>query len=101
MDELYRTLLKRIKDLEDQVNVAKKYFSLREAAEYCSFSKSYLYKLIQRRVIPSSKPNGRKVLLEKKDLDAWISKYRTKSTEELERNAESYLRNTSKTKNND
>lgn len=43
-----------------------------EAVEYTGISKSTLYKLTMRRVIPHSKPNGKVLFFNRRELEQWM-----------------------------
>ncbi|MFA5010639.1 MAG: helix-turn-helix domain-containing protein [Ignavibacteria bacterium] len=62
-----------------------------EAAKYLSFKKSYLYKMTCCNDIPFYKP-GKKVYFNKVDLDNWILSHRRKSNEEIQKEADEYIR---------
>jgi excisionase family DNA binding protein len=46
--------------------------SFTEAAHYLNSSKSYLYKLTHRRLIPCFKPLGKKLFFKRQDLEAFL-----------------------------
>ncbi len=69
---------------------ADKPMSFTEACSYLNTSKSYLYKLTSKNVIPYYKPNGKKIFFSKVELDKWIFKHRIKSESELEQIATDY-----------
>ncbi len=62
--------------------------SLEEAAKYLNISKSYLYRLTSRSIIPHFKPGGKKIFFDKKDLDRYLMSNRVSSREEIRRNVE-------------
>ena len=45
--------------------------SVKEAAEYLGYTKTYLYKLIHHKQIPHYKPTGSKVVFKLEDLEAY------------------------------
>ncbi len=51
----------------------KEFLTLEETATFLGFSKSHLYKLTSKRLIPFYQPSGRKILFRTSELDAWIS----------------------------
>jgi len=50
----------------------KKVLSLDEACEYLGYKKSYLYKLLCGKIIPYSKPNGKKIFFDRDKLEQWM-----------------------------
>lgn len=64
-----------------------KLYTVAEAAKYLGISKGYLYKLTSRNEIVFHKPNGKLLYFLKSDLDSWALRNRSKTREELERNA--------------
>ncbi len=63
-----------------------------EAAAYMGVSKSYLYKLTMRQMIPHYKPNGKIVYFNRKELEAWLQSNRVSTAEEISQQAQSYCR---------
>ena len=59
--------------------------SLPEAAAYLSISKSRMYAYTSKSLIPHFKPNGKKIVFKKADLDAFLYRNRVASVEEIER----------------
>lgn len=53
--------------------------TLQEAAKFLGISKSLLYKLTSRLLIPHFKPRGKMIYFEKKELEEWIRKGRIES----------------------
>ena len=54
------------------MNPDKVFLTLNEAANYLSIAKSTLYKLTASRMIPFSKPNGKKIYFSKIQLQEWV-----------------------------
>ena len=46
--------------------------NFKQAADYLSFSHSYLYKLTSRKIIPHYKPTGKMLFFSKAELEEWI-----------------------------
>ena len=46
--------------------------TIEQAAGYLGFSKSYLYKLCSKKIIPHYKPSGKILFFSKVELDNWI-----------------------------
>lgn len=59
--------------------------TLPEAAAYLSISKSRMYAYTSKSLIPHFKPNGKKIVFKKADLDAFLYRNRVASVEEIER----------------
>ena len=58
-----------------------------EAARYLTCSKSYLYKLTHRRLIPCFKPLGKKLFFKRQDLEAFLLQRPIKTREQIEQAA--------------
>ncbi len=58
-----------------------------DAAAYLNISKSYLYHLTSKSIIPHSKPGGKKIFFNKADLDHYLQSNRVASIEEVKRHA--------------
>jgi excisionase family DNA binding protein len=61
--------------------------TLSEAATYLHVSKTTLYRMTSQSLIAHFKPNGKKCYFLKADLDAYLTRNRVRSREEVERNA--------------
>lgn len=90
-DEKVEKLQKRVTDLENVLNVAKDVMNLEEAALFTGMSKSSLYKLTHRQVIPHYKPNGKLIYFEKTELLNWMRQNRISSSTEIGEKAQQQL----------
>lgn len=70
MDNLL--ILDRLDRLEKLLMGSKEVLTFDEACEYTGISRSYLYKLTALGKIPHSKPNGKLLFFEKKELVDWL-----------------------------
>ena len=61
-----------------------------EAARYLGISKSYLYKLTMRQLIPHYKPLGKMCYFNRQELEAWLQANRVSTSEEIEQKAQAY-----------
>ena len=77
--------------LMEQNMLKKEVLSFNEAAIYLEVSHSHLYKMTSTGVIPSYKPNGKKLYFNRKELDSWLLSNRQSSQEEIEQQAANYL----------
>jgi excisionase family DNA binding protein len=60
---------------KETIRISKQDFlNVKEAAEFLDYSKSYLYKLTQLKIIPHYKPNGKKLYFKRSDLGNWITR---------------------------
>ncbi len=77
--------------LTEQNMLQKEVLTFNEAAIYLEVSHSHLYKMTSTGVIPSYKPNGKKLYFNRKELDSWLLSNRQSSQEEIEQQAANYL----------
>lgn len=61
-----------------------------EAAAYMGISKSYLYKLTMKQLIPHYKPMGKMCYFNRKELESWLQSNRVAVVEESDINADNY-----------
>ena len=54
------------------------------ACKYLGCSKGHLYQLTSGRLIPHSKPGGKRIFFDKSELDKWLLGNRVKTMKELE-----------------
>ncbi len=70
---------------------SKTIFSPKDAAQYMGISQSTLYKLTSAGIIPFSKPNGKLIYFSKAGLDRWLLSNPSKSAEQKDIEAATYL----------
>ena len=61
--------------------------TLKEAAEFLDFSRSYLYRLTSQGRIPCYKPEGKRVYFDRAELVNWLKRNRIRPQEEIEETA--------------
>lgn len=62
----------RLCSIQRKMNLNKRVLNVEEACEYLDMAKSVLYKLTSKRVIPFSKPNGKKMFFDREKLEFWL-----------------------------
>jgi excisionase family DNA binding protein len=72
-------------------NPPKENMNIWEAAEYCGYSKSYLYQLVHRKEIPRYKPSGGRIFFKRKELDDFISRGKQDAGYEIADEADAVL----------
>lgn len=68
----------------------KVFLSATEAAEYMGITMSYLYKLTHLKMIPYTRPFGKKIYFEREALDAILRSNPVRTEEEVSEMAQSY-----------
>lgn len=81
----------RLEAIEKALVANKTVFTPKEAAQYMAISQSTLYKLTSAGVLPFSKPNGKLIYFSKAALDSWLLSTTSKSGEEKETEAATYV----------
>ena len=61
--------------------------TFQQAREYLDVSASHLYKLTSQGKIPHSKPNGKRVYFDRKELDRWLLQNPIRTQDEIEAEA--------------
>ena len=84
--------LKQVADLitANTIFTTKEVLTSDEAARYLGISKSYLYKLTMRQLIPHYKPLGKMCYFNRQELEAWLQVNRVSTSEEIEQKAQAY-----------
>ena len=67
--------------------------TLKEAAEFLDFSRSYLYRLTSQGRVPCYKPEGKRIYFDRAELVNWLKRNRIRPQEELEATAANYAVN--------
>ncbi|MFC6999893.1 helix-turn-helix transcriptional regulator [Rufibacter roseus] len=84
------------KALEKSVILQKEILTIEEAATHTSYSVSYLYKLTSSNKIPHYNPLGNKLFFRREELDKWMLSGRSKTIEEIEKEASTFLKSKKK-----
>jgi excisionase family DNA binding protein len=84
--------IKQVADLitANTIFTTKEVLTSDEAARYMGISKSYLYKLTMRQLIPHYKPLGKMCYFNRQELEAWLQANRVSTSVEIEQNAQAY-----------
>ena len=61
-----------------------------EAAKYMGVSKSTLYKMTMKRVVPFCKPNGKLCFFNRAELEQWLLRNRVATADEISDRAQAY-----------
>ncbi len=92
MDEMILEKLERIETmLAEQNLLQKEVLNFNETAIYLEVSHSHLYKLTSAAIIPSYKPNGKKLYFKRKELDNWLLSNKQVGADEIEQQATDYI----------
>lgn len=90
--EFIQNELKEIKELlKKQTIQQKEILTLEEAAEFLGLSKSCLYKMTSNKEIPHYKPHGKKIYLNRQELEQWILSDRIAPTDDFDNEIDDYL----------
>ena len=76
----------------------KHVLTFEEGCNYLGYKKSYVYKLTSAKIIPFSKPNGKKIFFDKAKLEEWMLSNPSSSFSDRKILASSYI--TSKSNKN-
>ena len=76
------------------ISTTKAVLTVDEAARYMGIAKSTLYKMMMRREIPYSKPNGKVCFFDRLELEAWLMSNRMATADELQDKAQAYCART-------
>lgn len=68
-----QNIFKELQELKLMSSFAKKTLTLEEACLYCDISKSYMYKLTAKQLVPHYQPFGKKLYFDKSELDKWLT----------------------------
>lgn len=68
----------------------KEILTLEEVAQYTGLTKSQLYKLTSKKIIPHYKPTGKICYFKRSEVDAWLTSNPVATESELNDRAQSY-----------
>ena len=82
--EFIQNELKEIKELLIKQTIQQKeILTIEEASEFLGLSTSRLYKMTSNKEIPHYKPGGKKIYLNRQELEQWILNSRVASANDL------------------
>ena len=89
-----KNVFDKLKSIESLlVATQPKPLTLKEAAEFLDFSRSYLYRLTSQGRVPCYKPEGKRIYFDRAELVNWLKRNRIRPQEELEATAATYVVN--------
>ena len=95
--EFIQNELIEIKELlKKQIIQQKEFLTIEEASEFLGLSTSRLYKMTSNKEIPHYKPGGKKIYLNRQELEQWILNSRVASNSDFDDELDSYLSGTNK-----
>ncbi|WP_339656810.1 helix-turn-helix domain-containing protein [Flavobacterium frigidarium] len=84
-------ILQKLNRLESLIiGTSKEIFTVDDVVNYTGFSKSYVYKLVHKSILPYSKPNNRTLFFTKAEIDEWLLQNKSKSVAQIEQEAINY-----------
>lgn len=85
-------IIEKLNNLESLiVSSTKQILTVENLINYSGFSRSYIYKLVHKNVIPYSKPNGKVLFFQKSEIDTFLLKNKSKSVSQIEQEALNYI----------
>ena len=89
--------IESIKDFIREQNILHKDFlTLEELTIYLGQSKSSIYKLTSKKLIPFYSPGGKKLYFKRSEIDSWIYESKVTPIDEVENEVENYISRTNK-----
>lgn len=83
----------RLEIVENALFAGKEILTLEEAAIFLGLTKSAMYKMTHKQVIPFYRPNGKMVYFEKSELLSWLRSNRVASNSEIVESSKQILEN--------
>ena len=71
----------------------KNILSFTQTTEYLGISKSHLYSMTSKKLIPHYKPNGKMIYFEKSEIDKWILRNKQLTENDYSELAEHHINN--------
>jgi len=85
-------ILKKLNQLEILiVSTAKQILTVEDLINYTGFSRSYIYKLVHKNILPYSKPNGKTLFFQKNEIDSFLLQNKSVSNAQLTQKAFDYV----------
>ena len=91
--EIKKELLELKELIQNQSVLQKEVFNMEDTALYLGLSKSHLYKLTSTNQIPHYCPQGKKLYFMKAELNQWLTRNKSFTTDDVEKQAADFLLN--------
>lgn len=85
------TIEQKLDRIEKLLIGQKSVLSFEDLVAYTGLSRSYLYKLTSRGEIPFYRPNGKQLYFNKEEIDKWLLRNRSKTSEEINSEAVTHI----------
>lgn len=72
------------------VSSAKQILTVEDLINYTGFSRSYIYKLVHKNILPYSKPNGKTLFFQKNEIDTFLLQNKSSSISQIQQKAVDY-----------
>lgn len=73
------------------VSSVKQILTVEDLINYTGFSRSYIYKLVHKNILPYSKPNGKTLFFQKNEIDSFLLQNKSISNAQLTQKAFDYV----------
>lgn len=84
-------ILEKLNKLERLItDSTKEILNVEDLINYTGFTRSYIYKLVHKNVVPYSKPNGKFLFFQKSEIDEWLLQNKNQSVSQIEQKALDY-----------
>lgn len=89
---MHEETIKQVADIvtSNTIFCTKEVLTTDEASKYMGISKSYLYKLTMRQLIPHYKPMGKMCYFNRLELEQWLQSNRVATCDEINQRAQAY-----------
>lgn len=85
-------IIQKLNQLEKLIiGTTKQIFTVDDVVNYTGFSKSYVYKMVHKNILPYSKVNNRTLFFEKSEIDLYLLQNKSKSISQIEQEALNYV----------
>ena len=96
LESLYQEVVSLGLAVTKSLAFSKESLDFNETASYINQSRSYLYKLTSQGLIPFYKPNGKKIYFKRSELDEWMLRNKSYSSDEIAEQVDNHMAGGSK-----
>jgi len=76
-------IFEKLEVIEPYLLGIKRILNVEELSKYTGFRRSYIYKLVNRKIIPFSKPNVKLLFFDREKIDCWLLQNQSRSIEQI------------------
>ena len=86
-----QAIIQKLDNIEQLLANEKRILNTEDLAFFTGFSKSTIYKMVAKNILPFSKPNGKDLFFERKKIEDWLLSRPNRTKNEIMADAQRFV----------